>query len=51
MKVKITTISKKTFEGILIGVNADKILCVIGKNNIKADLLDNIAEIIEITDA
>lgn len=51
MKVKITTISKKTFEGQLIGINADNVLCIIAKGIIAADILEHIIDIALITEA
>lgn len=48
MRVRVTTLSKKTFEGELVGVNSDNILCVITKSSIAADVLENICVIEEI---
>lgn len=49
MKVRVTTTSRKTFEGSFIGLNADNIICVVSKNFITADVLDNIFNIEEIS--
>lgn len=46
MIVKVTTMAQKTFEGRLIGLNSENIICVLTKSHIAADILDNISEIV-----
>lgn len=48
MIVKVTTRAEKTFEGKLIGLNNENIICVLTKNHIAADILDNIADIVAV---
>lgn len=46
MHVRITTTQKKTFEGRLIGINSDNMLCLLTSRNLVAQQIDNIADII-----
>ncbi|MDR1705258.1 MAG: hypothetical protein LBS19_11325 [Clostridiales bacterium] len=48
MMIRVTTMSKQTFEGKLIGLNADNVLCVVAKGMIQADILDHITDISEL---
>ena len=45
MMVKITTIHNKTFSGKLVGLNRDKVICLMTKTYIAADAMDNILDI------
>ena len=45
MLVRVTTVTSKIVEGLLIGVNKDDELCVITRTYISTNVLDNIAEI------
>jgi len=46
MKIRITTIQKKTIEGQLVGRNDDNMLCLLTSRNLIAQQIDGIAEII-----
>jgi len=51
MKVRVTTISNKIFEGKLIGLNSENIVCVLTESFIAADMLDNITDIVIISES
>ncbi len=46
MLVRVTTVNKRSFEGIFIGTNNDNMICILTGNLVKIDLLDNIAEVV-----
>ena len=48
MRIRVTTVDKKMFEGIFIGFNGENVLCVLTKNYIAADLIGNVKEIVQL---
>lgn len=44
MNVRVTTVQNKTFEGELIGLNNENMLCVLTNSNIVAHELDSIED-------
>jgi len=46
MKIRVTTIADKTFEGIFLGVNNEDFFLVMTEKDLTADMMDNIADIL-----
>jgi len=46
MKIRVTTLSNIIFEGTFLGLNNDNFICVLTENNLTADIMDNISEIL-----
>ncbi len=50
MKVRLTTHNNRTFEGKIVGINNDNMICIIAESIVKIDFIDNIMKIVVIGD-
>jgi len=48
MAIRVTMKDKRKFEGSLIDMSHENVICVLAESQISADILDNILEIIEL---